>query len=290
MNRNMASFEQELLSCLPQEEPLTRTVIEAMCYSLTAGGKRIRPLLVLSFAELCGGSAEAAMPFACAIEMIHTYSLIHDDLPCMDNDDMRRGKPTNHKVYGEAAAVLAGDALLTLAFETVLCDKAVALNGFEKCAKAGRLLSVCSGVNGMIGGQIIDIESEGRTVSSEHLEVMDRKKTGALIKASCLLGCISAGANEQQQKAAARYAECIGLAFQIVDDMLDILADEKTLGKPVGSDEKNKKSTYVSLLGLEECQKRSEALTEEAIQSLSVFPNGTEELIQLAHNLCTRKK
>ena len=290
MSWNIASFEQELLSFLPPNEPLTQTVINAMRYSLTAGGKRIRPLLTLSFASLCGGREAAAMPFACAVEMIHTYSLIHDDLPCMDNDDMRRGKPTNHKVFGEAAAVLAGDGLLTLAFETVLSERAVTLNGYEKCVKAGHLLSACAGAQGMIGGQIIDMESEGRTVSAEHLAAMDRKKTGALIKAACLLGCISAGADEPQTQAAARYAECIGLAFQMVDDMLDELSDEATLGKPIGSDKKNQKSTYVTLLGLEECRQRSISLTEEAIESLSVFPQGTETLISLARQLCDRKK
>ncbi len=290
MNLSAVSFEQELLSYLPPEEPLIRTVIEAMRYSLTAGGKRIRPLLTLSFATLCGGTQEAAMPFACAVEMVHTYSLIHDDLPCMDNDDLRRGKPTNHKVYGEAAAVLAGDALLTLAFDTILSDRAVALNGCEKCVRAGQMLSACAGAEGMIGGQIIDMESEGRTVSAQHLAAMDRKKTGALIRAACLLGCISAGADEQQSKAAARYAECIGLAFQIVDDMLDVLADEVALGKPVGSDSKNNKSTYVTLLGMEECRQRSVALTEEAIKSLSAFPKGTEPLVQLARQLCDRQK
>lgn len=291
MSLSAASFEKELLSFLPTEEPMIRTVIEAMRYSLTAGGKRIRPLLTVSFAVLCGGSEEAAMPFACAVEMIHTYSLIHDDLPCMDNDDLRRGKPTNHKVYGEAAAVLAGDALLTLAFDTVLSERAIAHNGYEKCVKAGKILSSCAGAEGMIGGQIIDMESEGRTVSAQHLAAMDRKKTGALIRAACLMGCISAGADDRQMRAAARYAECIGLAFQIVDDMLDVLSDEATLGKPIGSDSKNNKSTYVTLLGLEECRQRSMALTEEAIKSLSVFPEGTAApLVQLARQLCDRKK
>ncbi len=290
MSLSAETLEEAILSFLPPEEPLIRTAVDAMRYSLTAGGKRIRPKLTLAFAKLCGGSEEAALPFACAIEMIHTYSLIHDDLPCMDDDDMRRGKPTNHKVFGEAAAVLAGDALLTLAFETVLSEQAAALNGYEKCVKAGKILSSCAGAEGMIGGQIIDMESENKTVSAEHLAVMDRKKTGALIKAACLMGCISAGADEVQCQAAERYAECIGLAFQIVDDMLDVISDEATLGKPIGSDTDNHKSTYVSLLGLEECRKRSAALTEEAISSLSVFPQGAEELKELAVRLRDRMK
>lgn len=283
-------IEQELLSFLPSDDKLTATVTKSMKYSLTAGGKRVRPMLVLAFAELCGGSREAAVPFACAIEMIHTYSLIHDDLPCMDNDDLRRGKPTNHKVFGEAAAVLAGDALLTLAFETVLSEKAVSLNGTEKCVKAGRLLARCAGAEGMIGGQIIDMESENLSVSAEHLKIMDQKKTGELIRAACLMGCISAGADEAQIKAAEKYASCIGLAFQIVDDMLDVLSDEATLGKPVGSDRENNKSTYVSLLGLDECRRLSAELTEQAIQSLSAFDGDSSELAEFAQKLRDRKK
>ncbi len=288
----LSEIEKALVSFLPEKDEYIKTVVSAMEYSLTAGGKRIRPMLTLQFAKLCGGSEECALPFACAVEMIHTYSLIHDDLPCMDDDDLRRGKPTNHKVFGEAAAVLAGDALLTLAFETVLSEKAAALNGFAKCAEAGRVLASCAGAEGMIGGQIIDIESENeaRSISLERLRVMDEKKTGALIKAACLMGCISAGADETQKNAASRYAECIGLAFQIVDDMLDVTSDEATLGKPIGSDSANNKSTYVSLLGLDECKKLASRLTDEAISSLSVFSNGAEDLTALALSLRDRNQ
>lgn len=285
----LTELEKSLLEFLPQQDEYIRTVIEAMRYSLTAGGKRIRPMLTLAFAKICGGSEEAALPFACAVEMIHTYSLIHDDLPCMDDDDLRRGKPTNHKVYGEAAAVLAGDGLLTLAFETVLCEKAVEQNGFGKCVKAGRLLAQCAGAEGMIGGQIIDMESENRAADLHRLKVMDQKKTGALIKAACLAGCISAGANEAQLKAAEEYAQCIGLAFQIVDDILDVTSDEATLGKPIGSDQENNKTTYVTLLGLEECRKLAEELTQEAISSLEIFEEGKEELKAFADLLRDRK-
>ncbi len=285
----LTELEKSLLEFLPQQDEYIRTVIEAMRYSLTAGGKRIRPMLTLAFAKICGGSEEAALPFACAVEMIHTYSLIHDDLPCMDDDDLRRGKPTNHKVYGEAAAVLAGDGLLTLAFETVLCEKAVEQNGLGKCVKAGRLLAQCAGVEGMIGGQIIDMESENRAADLHRLKVMDQKKTGALIKAACLAGCISAGANEAQLKAAEEYAQCIGLAFQIVDDILDVTSDEATLGKPIGSDQENNKATYVTLLGLEECRKLAEELTQEAISSLEIFEEGKEELKAFADLLRDRK-
>lgn len=281
---------EELISYLPKNDVYEKNLISSMKYSLMAGGKRIRPMLAIEFAKLCGGSQQAVMPFACAVEMIHTYSLIHDDLPCMDNDDMRRGKPTNHKVYGEDIALLAGDALLTLAFQTILSEKAIALNGAEKCAKAGLVLSKYAGAVGMVGGQVIDLESENKAVTDEHLKIMDIKKTSALISAACQLGCISAGADEKYLKAASDYAENIGLAFQIVDDILDVTSDTETLGKPVGSDEQNKKSTYVSLLGIQKCREISRELTEKAVNSLSVFENDTDELKKFAFYLLNREK
>ncbi len=287
---DMKQIEQELLSYIPKDIPETATVMSSMKYSLSAGGKRIRPMLTMEFAKLCGGSKDNAVPFACAVEMIHTYSLIHDDLPCMDNDDLRRGKPTNHKVFGEAAALLGGDGLLTLAFETVLSERAVNLNGYEKCVKAGRTLAEYAGAAGMIGGQIIDLESEDKQVTIDRLKVMDEKKTGALIAAACVMGCISAGANDVQIQAAKAYAMHIGIAFQIVDDILDVTSDTATLGKPVGSDAQNKKSTYVSLLGLDECRKISRELTEKAVESLNAFDGDTEPLRQFAYYLCDRQK
>lgn len=290
MTDRIALIEQALSGFLPEKDGDIDTVIDSMNYSLTAGGKRVRPVLTLEFAKLCGGEEKNALPFACAVEMIHTYSLIHDDLPCMDDDDMRRGKPTNHKVFGEAQAVLGGDALLTLAFETILSENALKLNGAEKCVKAGRILAECAGAEGMIGGQIIDIESEEMSVGVDRLRIMDRKKTGALIKAACLLGCISAGADEKQMKAAECYAENIGLAFQIVDDMLDVTSDETTLGKPIGSDEQNKKSTYVSCLGLDECRRIADELTKNAIKSLDAFSGDTCELRIFAEKLRDRNK
>ena len=283
-------IEQALVRFLPKKDGLIDTVLKSMHYSLTAGGKRVRPMLVLEFAKLCGGSEESALPFACAVEMIHTYSLIHDDLPCMDNDDMRRGKPTNHKVFGEAQAVLGGDALLTLAFETILSREAVMYNSAEKCVEAGRVLAVCAGAEGMIGGQIIDIESEELDAGIDRLREMDDRKTGALIRAACLLGCISAGADDRLKAAARDYANNIGLAFQIVDDILDVTSDNETLGKPVGSDEQNKKSTYVSCLGIEKCRELVGTLTDKAIESLSVFDGDTSALIQLAEKLRDRRK
>lgn len=290
MNDYSKIIEEELISYLPKNYKYEKNLISSMEYSLTAGGKRIRPMLAIEFAKLCGGTQEAVMPFACAVEMIHTYSLIHDDLPCMDNDDMRRGKPTNHKVYGEDIALLAGDALLTLAFQTILSEKSVALNGSEKCAKAGRVLAECAGAVGMVGGQTIDLESENKQITDELLKIMDIKKTGALISAACQLGCISAGANDEQLKAAADYALNIGIAFQIVDDILDVTSDTETLGKPVGSDEQNKKSTYVSLLGIEKCRELSKELTQKAVKSLSVFESDTEELENFAFYLLNREK
>ncbi len=287
---DMQMFENELLSYLPDADDNIKTVISSMEYSLSAGGKRIRPFLVLEFAKLCGGSMENAMPFACAVEMIHTYSLIHDDLPCMDNDDLRRGKPTNHKVFGEAAALLGGDGLLTLAFETALSEKAVSLNGYEKCAKAALCLAKYAGAVGMIGGQIIDLESENKIIPLETLQTMDKKKTGALIAAACVMGCISAGASNEQIKAAKGYAMNIGIAFQIVDDMLDVTSDTATLGKTVGSDFENNKSTYVSLLGLDECKKISSELTDKAVECLDKFDGDTSELRNFAYYLRDRKK
>ncbi|MBR2176469.1 MAG: polyprenyl synthetase family protein [Clostridia bacterium] len=282
--------EKELLSYLPESDNENiKKLIESMQYSLMAGGKRVRPMLVLEFAKLCGGSEEAAMPFACALEMVHTYSLIHDDLPCMDNDDLRRGKPTNHKVYGEATALLAGSGLLTLAFETVLSEKSVRLNGAEKCAAAARALAQYAGADGMLGGQMIDLESEGKTVTVEHLKVMDNKKTGALMAAACSLGCISAGAAKEQLAAAVSYAENIGLAFQIIDDILDITSTTEELGKPVGSDDENKKSTYAALLGLDRCRELSRELTEKAAAALDVFENDTSVLKNFAYYLLERQ-
>lgn len=289
MSDNIKNVEQQLLSYIPETDDESIALLaDSMVYSLMAGGKRVRPMLVLDFARLCGGSEEAAMPFACAIEMIHTYSLIHDDLPCMDNDDLRRGKPTNHKVYGEATALLAGSGLLTLAFSTVLSERAVALNGYEKCVRAGRLIAELSGLNGMLGGQMIDLESEGKSVDIDHLKKMDNKKTGALMIASALLGCISAGATKEQEDAAARYAGNIGLAFQIVDDMLDITSTTEELGKPVGSDNENDKSTYPALLGLEKCRELSRSLTEEAVKALDAFEGDSGKLRDFAYYLLGR--
>lgn len=264
-------------------------VREAMSYSLKNGGKRIRPLLVLEFCRVCGGNIEDALGFACAIEMIHTYSLIHDDLPCMDDDDFRRGKPSCHKQFGEEYALLAGDGLLTLAFETALsCGEGIDSNNK---IKAVSMIANLAGISGMVGGQVLDLQSEGTEPTLERLKCIDRLKTGALIKASVLAGCYAANVNDNAiLSAAEKYAECIGLAFQIVDDILDVTSDSETLGKPVGSDEKNDKITYVSLMGIENARQQIDALTKEAIDALSVFSGNTDFLKDFALKLANRNK
>ncbi|MBQ2847509.1 MAG: polyprenyl synthetase family protein [Clostridia bacterium] len=261
-------------------------MLEAMAYSLENGGKRIRPLLTLEFCRVCGGDYKKALPFAIGVEMIHTYSLIHDDLPCMDDDDMRRGKPSSHKVFGYANALLAGDSLLTLAFETVL--SAPDISGEIK-ARAGFELAKAAGCSGMIAGQVMDLANEGRAASLDDVMATDKRKTGELIRVSALLGCIVAGADEEKIKAAEKYCENIGLAFQIVDDILDVTSDEETLGKPVGSDSENEKSTYVSLLGLDESSRYASELTAKAKEALEFFGSEGEFLLELADRLSGRK-
>ncbi|MGX8701437.1 polyprenyl synthetase family protein [Caproiciproducens sp.] len=283
-------IDAKLAQYLPEEEIIQADLIRAMRYSLLGEGKRIRPILVLEFCRLCGGEEEAALPFACAVEMIHTYSLIHDDLPCMDDDDMRRGRPSNHKVFGEDIALLAGDALLTMAFEAMLSGEAVRLAGPERAAKAAGYLARAAGAHGMVGGQVIDLTSEGRAVSLETLKKMDENKTGALILASAQMGCVLAGAGGERLRAAESYARAIGLAFQIVDDILDVTGDTRTLGKPAGSDSENNKSTYVSLLGLEDASKTVDVLTAKAVEALGCFGGEAEYLTEFAKKLAVRKK
>ena len=276
-----------LSSALPACEYHEPIVLDAMKYSLMNGGKRIRPVLTLEFCRLCGGKIEDALPFACAIEMIHTYSLIHDDLPCMDNDSMRRGKPSCHVEYGESYALLAGDALLTYAFEYALNSSFGASNP-KAALEAVKILAGLAGVSGMIGGQVVDLKSEGKNVGLDVLRTMDSLKTGALIKAAALMGTVIGGGNEEQKKAAVQYAENLGQAFQIVDDILDVTADEAELGKPVGSDKESGKSTYVSLLGLDRSQQIADELTEKAVRALELFDD-TQFLAELAERLASRK-
>ena len=263
-----------------------REVLRAMKYSLQNGGKRIRPILVLEFCKMCGGKAEDALPFACAIEYIHTYSLIHDDLPCMDDDDMRRGKPSCHMMFGQATALLAGDALLTHAFEAV----ASADLSEDKIAQAVALLAQNAGVGGMIGGQVLDLKYESMADPTlSDIITVHKLKTGALISAACLLGCIAAGADEKALSAASNYAYALGIAFQIKDDLLDINGNEETLGKPVGSDAQQNKVTYVDLVGERKAQKDVERITEKALSHLSVFDN-TKFITELSEFLIDREK
>lgn len=264
-------------------------IIEAVKYSTFSGGKRLRPALMMEFCRICGGDMEAVLPFACALEMIHTYSLIHDDLPCMDNDDFRRGKPTNHKVYGEAIAVLAGDALLNLAFETVLNPNNLNLLPAETVLSISYELSRAAGVDGMIGGQVLDMEAEEKPIPIDALKTLQSLKTGALIEAAAKIGCMLSGAEKPLLDAANDYAKCIGLAFQIQDDILDVEGDAEVLGKPTGSDAACGKTTYPSLLGLEACKEMVSNLTNQAIEALSLFED-KDFLVELACSLAVRKK
>lgn len=266
-----------------------KVIFDSMRYSVENGGKRVRPLLTLLFCDACGGDVKKALPLADAVEYIHTYSLIHDDLPCMDNDDFRRGKPSNHKVYGEAFALLAGDGLLTAAFERITdCQKA-GLYSAEVAVNAIYSLSHLAGSRGMIGGQVIDLLNENKNVADfENLKLMDSLKTGALIETACVMGCIAAGADDKKIKAASDFAQKIGLAFQIKDDILDVTSTLEKLGKMAGSDAQNGKSTYVTLLGVDECQKLVDKLTDEAMSALDAFENN-EALKEYAKYLADRE-
>ncbi len=261
-------------------------VTEAMLYSLKNGGKRVRPMLVLEFCRVCGGDIMSALPFACALEMIHTYSLIHDDLPCMDDDDFRRGMPSCHKKYGYATALLAGDGLLTLAFS--VASRAVLPP--ESIVNAVRILADCAGYRGMIGGQTMDLQHEGQSITADQLQKTDALKTGKLIYAACVLGCVAASADEKSVRAAEIYAENIGLAFQIVDDILDITSTAEELGKPIGSDEEKCKSTYPALLGFENSKELITRLTDEAVDAVAVFGNNGAFLADYARQLSVRTK
>ena len=260
--------EDIIVKFLPAEEGYQKTVMEAMNYSFLAGGKRLRPMLMLETYRLFGGSSKAIEPFMAAIEMIHTYSLIHDDLPAMDNDDYRRGRKTTHVVYGEAMGILAGDALLNFAFETA-CKGLMLEPGNPNVAKAMQLLAQKAGIYGMLGGQVADVESEGLPLEREKLDFIYDLKTGALIEASMLIGAVLAGADEEAQNVILQVAGDIGLAFQIQDDILDVTSDMETLGKPIGSDEKNHKTTYVTIRGLEQAQKDVEEISQRALDGLA---------------------
>ena len=284
-NERKALVEQTLKQELYREAPLDAKLAESMEYSLMAGGKRLRPILVMAAADAVGADGAQFVTTGCALEMIHTYSLIHDDLPAMDNDDYRRGKLTNHKVYGAGLATLAGDALLTLAFEVLLRQTGV--SDATRLAVV-REMAMAAGMNGMVGGQAIDLASEGHRIPMELLKKMHMGKTGALFRAAIRSGAILGGADDAQLAALTRYADAFGLAFQITDDILDVVGDEAAIGKPVGSDERNHKSTYVTLLSLEKAQALAKATVDDAIAALDEFGDEAAFLRGLVQMLIER--
>ena len=280
--------DRTLDTLLPREKDYPETLHSAMRYSLFAGGKRVRPILALAASEAVKGREEDVLPFAAALELVHTYSLIHDDLPAMDNDDMRRGKATNHKVFGEAIAILAGDALLTHAFK-LLSDPGFASPSQEKRLQMIYEAATASGCMGMVGGQAVDILSEGRKeIDLPTLEYIHTHKTGAMIRASVRIGGIAGGADEVQMEDLSDYGERIGLAFQVADDLLDILGDEEAIGKHVGSDLKNEKKTYPAIFGIQESKKRAWELMEAAVDSLSRFDHRADRLREMARFVVER--
>ena len=279
-----ALIERRIDEIFPERDTEYKKVINAARYSLLLGGKRIRPVLMLEFCKLCGGKPEDSLDFAIALEMIHTYSLIHDDLPCMDNDDLRRGKPSCHIKFGEDIALLAGDTLLTTAFSVA----ANANISDDKKVKAISVLAKRAGAHGMIGGQVMDLDFEVNKPDINSLRVMYLRKTGALLSAAAEIGAIIAGADENTIQTAANYALNVGLAFQIIDDILDITGDEKTLGKPIGSDLENDKTTFVSLVGMEKAKAKAEMLTKEAIGLLDIIGGDNAFLKELTLFLLDR--
>ena len=278
-------IDKALDEYIPVKENPQSEIYNAMRYSLFAGGKRLRPVLMLETAKLFGMDWEDIKPFACALEMIHTYSLIHDDLPAMDDDDLRRGKPTNHIVFGEDIAILAGDALLNKAFEIVTEAEYA---DYKRAVKAINFLSTSSGSEGMIGGQVVDLASEGKKITADELRYIHLLKTGALIRAACMIPAIYYGATEEETKAIDDFAVNLGIAFQIRDDILDVIGDKELLGKPIGSDASCDKNTYVSLLGLEESERLVKQHSQSAVNALKVFGDKAEFLVRLTEYLINR--
>ena len=289
LNEKRALVDEALKGFLPESEGHSVDVVKAMQYSLFAGGKRLRPILCIAGAEAVGGGAQSVLPVACALEMIHTYSLIHDDLPVMDNDDLRRGKPTNHRVFGEAVALLAGDGLLTKAFHVMTHPDP------ENRVKPGALVRVigliatAAGYEGMVGGQVVDIQSEGKAVDPSVVEFIHTHKTGALIAASVCSGGILGGAEEDQMKALTSYGEDIGLAFQVADDILNVEGSSQEMGKRVGSDAEQGKVTYPEVFGLEKSNEIQSALVDRAIESLKSFEDRADPLRHIARYIIERK-
>ncbi|MCR5757719.1 MAG: polyprenyl synthetase family protein [Selenomonas sp.] len=282
-----ALVEAQLVKELNEANPLDKTLCESMKYSLLAGGKRLRPILLMAAADAVGAKGTDYLTTGCAMEMIHTYSLIHDDLPAMDDDDYRRGKLTNHKVYGAGMATLAGDALLTLAFEVMLRQQGVDAG---RLVQVVREISMAAGPDGMVGGQALDLEAEDKQISMETMKKIHLGKTGALFRAAIRSGAILGGADAAALQALTVYADNFGLAFQITDDVLDVIGDEAVIGKPVGSDEKNHKSTYVTLTSLEEARTLAQDAVDAAMDALQVFGGEADFLRELAAYLLKRNK
>lgn len=281
-------IEELLKKYMPKEDGYQSTIMESMNYSLKSGGKRLRPILTLEACKIVGGNEEDAIPFAMAIEMIHTYSLIHDDLPSLDNDDLRRGKPTNHKVYGEAMAILAGDGLLNYAYEIML-SSSLNKDNPEKYLRAIGEIAKSAGIYGMIGGQVVDVESENTLIPKEKLDYIHLNKTAAIMVGCMRAGAIVGNANEEQLEKVTKYAKNIGLSFQIVDDILDIIGDESKLGKHVGSDIENNKSTYPSLIGLEKSKEVATQLINEARENIKTLNGDYSFLDGLANYIIDRE-
>lgn len=288
LQKKTQEIEELLGRFLPKEEGFQKIVLEAMNYSVTAGGKRLRPMLMQETYRMFGGEGKVIEPFMAAIEMIHTYSLVHDDLPAMDNDEYRRGKKTTHAVYGEAFGILAGDALLNFAFETAA--GAFDLELSERTARAMQILAGKAGIYGMIGGQVVDVESEGQAVSKDKLDFIYRLKTSALIESSMMIGAVLAGASGEETEKIRKVAEDVGVAFQIQDDILDVTSTLEVLGKPINSDDKNHKTTYVTLEGLEKAREDVEQISRRALETLDSLDHRNPFLNDLITMLMTREK
>ena len=289
LEERINKINEQIESYLPEEKGHQSTIFEAMNYSVRAGGKRLRPMLMEETYHLFGGTEKAVEPFMAAMEMIHTSSLIHDDLPCMDNDELRRGLPTTWKKFGYDMAVLAGDALMIYAFETA--SRAFAMTRYpDRAARAIQVLAEKTGIYGMIGGQVVDVQLTGKPVPQEKLDFIYRLKTGALLEASMMIGAILGGASADEVKCVEEIASAVGLAFQIQDDILDVTSTSEALGKPVLSDEKNQKTTYVTLVGLEQAKKNVEEISARAVSLLKKLPGNNAFLENLIAMLVERKK
>ena len=296
MDRSYAEYKEivnaHLMDFIPNIDNKSLSLYESMKYSLLAGGKRLRPVLLLASCEFAGGSIREAIPYACAVEYIHTYSLIHDDLPAMDNDDLRRGTPTNHKVYGDAIAILAGDGLLTTAFEVISKDMMLYFDSPEKMMKrvnAAYQIASGAGCQGMVAGQVSDIEAENAIASNEMLEYIHLNKTAALFKASIKAGLYLGDYDDKMITDMSKYADNLGLAYQIADDILDVVGNKEELGKNTGSDEKRHKNTYTSINGLDEARRRLEELTSGAVEAIADYYDNAEFFRDLVLELAERK-